>query len=88
MSVPGDRSNFPGMTTEYPAHRVEISFAGPPPVRRIGLANGVSEVEADGPIVRCLVAGSFQPFLEALHGHEVLTLRSTPELSRPATGEW
>jgi hypothetical protein len=28
--------------------------------------------------VRCLVAGSLQPFLEALIGHEVLTLISTP----------
>jgi hypothetical protein len=32
----------------------------------------------DGPIVRCVVAGSFQPFLEALRGHEVLTLHSVP----------
>ena len=32
----------------------------------------------DGPVVRCLVAGSFQPFLEALRGQEVVTLRSTP----------
>jgi hypothetical protein len=36
------------------------------------------EVVIDGPIVRCLVAGSFQPFLEALRGHEVITLQSTP----------
>jgi hypothetical protein len=26
--------------------------------------------------VRCLVTGSFQPFLEALRGHEVTTLSS------------
>jgi hypothetical protein len=31
--------------------------------------------------VRCLVAGSFQSFLEALRGHEVITLQSTPTAS-------
>jgi hypothetical protein len=36
----------------------------------------VSEVEADGSVLRCLVCGSFQPFLEALRGHEVLGLLS------------
>ena len=28
--------------------------------------------------MRCLVAGSFQPFLEALRGCEVITLQATP----------
>jgi hypothetical protein len=37
----------------------------------------VSEVEIDGPVLRCLVLGSFQPFLEALRGHEVICLTST-----------
>ena len=40
---------------------------------------GVSEVEADGATLRCLVVGSFQPFLEALRGHEVISLTSTTE---------
>jgi hypothetical protein len=66
------------MTAEYPTQRVEISFVGTPPVRRIARASGVSDVEIDGMVVRCLVAGSFQPFLEALHGHEVITLYATP----------
>lgn len=65
------------MTTEHPTQRVEVSFVGAPPLRRIQRASGVSDVEIDGPIVRCLVAGSFQPFLEALRGHEVITLWST-----------
>jgi hypothetical protein len=39
-------------------------------------ASGVSEVEIDGPM-RCLVCGSFQPFLEALRGHDVISLKST-----------
>jgi hypothetical protein len=66
------------MIAKHPVQRVEVSFVGTPPVRQIEQASGVSEVDIDGPIVRCLVAGSFQPFLEALRGHEVITLQSTP----------
>jgi len=57
--------------------RVEVSFVGPPPARQIQRASGVSDVEIDGPILRCVVWGSFQPFLEALRGHEVISLTST-----------
>jgi hypothetical protein len=65
--------------TERPAvQRVEVRFVGAAPVRQLRRAAGVSDVEIDGPIVRCLVSGSFQPFLEALHGYEVITLTSTP----------
>jgi hypothetical protein len=66
---------------KYPTQRVEVGFAGTPSVRQIERASGVSEVDVDGPIVRCLVTGSFQPFLEALRGHEVITLQSTPAAS-------
>jgi hypothetical protein len=59
-------------------HCVEVTFVGALPRRRIERAAGVGDVEVDPPVVRCLVVGSFQPFLEALHGHEVVTLRSTP----------
>jgi hypothetical protein len=65
------------MDVEHP-QRVEVSFVGTPPVRRIERASGVSAVEAGTRVVRCLVAGSFQPFLEALRGSEVITLQSTP----------
>jgi hypothetical protein len=71
------------MTVQHPAQRVEVSFVGAPPVRRIERASGVSDVTVDGQVVRCLVAGSFQPFLEALRGHEVITLQSTPTASSP-----
>ena len=72
------------MITRHPTQqRVEVSFVGTPPVRLIERASGVSEVDVDGPIVRCLVTGSFQPFLEALRGHEVITLQSTPTASAP-----
>ena len=66
------------MIAKHPVQRVQVSFVGTPPVRQIERASGVSEVDIDGPIVRCLVTGSFQPFLEALRGHEVITLQSTP----------
>jgi hypothetical protein len=66
------------MEMNISTHRVEITFVGTPPVREIAQASGVADVVIDGPIVRCLVAGSFQPFLEALRGHEVIDLRSTP----------
>jgi hypothetical protein len=70
------------MTQEHPIQRVEISFVGAPPTRQIERASGVSEVEVDGPTLHCLVSGSFQPFLEALRGHEVISLATTPQPTR------
>ena len=65
------------ISAKLPIQQVEVSFVGVPPAERIERAPGVSEVQIDGPIVRCLVTGSFQPFLEALRGHEVVSLKST-----------
>jgi hypothetical protein len=65
------------MTEEIRIQRVEVQFIGAPPAQRIERAAGVSEVEVDGHTVRCSVCGSFQPFLEALLGHEVISLEST-----------
>ena len=62
--------------------RVEVSFVGPPPVQQIQRASGVSQVEVDGVTLRCLVFGSFQPFLEALQGYEVVSLQSTRNSER------
>ena len=70
--------NLASMTDEPPSQRVEVSFVGTPPTRRIARASGVSEVEIDGSVLRCLVCGSFQPFLEALRGYEVTSLQSIP----------
>lgn len=70
------------MTQEQPIQRVDISFVGAPPTQQIERASGVSEVEVDGPTLHCLVSGSFQPFLEALRGHEVVSLTSTPNPTR------
>jgi len=65
------------MTEQPPVQRVEVTFSGSPPVRQIAHASGVSEVEVDGRVLRCLICGSFQPFLEALLGHEVISLKSS-----------
>ncbi len=65
------------MAEEIGLQRIEVTFVGPPPARQIERASGVSEVEVDGRVLRCTVFGSFQPFLEALRGHEVLSLKST-----------
>jgi hypothetical protein len=42
----------------------------------VSRASGVSGVEVDGTVLRCLVKGSFQPFLEALRGYEVISLQA------------
>jgi hypothetical protein len=70
------------MTHEASMQRVEVTFVGVPPVQSIERASGVSEVAADGSVLRCFVAGSFQPFLEALRGHEVISLESIPITSK------
>jgi hypothetical protein len=66
------------MTDRLPAQRVEVRFVATPPARQVERASGVSEVRVEGAILRCLVCGSFQPFLEALRGHEVISFTSTP----------
>jgi hypothetical protein len=68
------------MAEELQVCRVEVSFVGTAPAQQVGRASGVSEVEAQGSVLRCLVCGSFQPFLEALRGHEVVGFISTPAL--------
>ena len=65
--------------------RVEVTFVGTPPTRQIEQAQGVSAVHIDGQLVRCLVCGSFQPFLEALRGYEVVGLTAIPNPSESVT---
>jgi hypothetical protein len=67
------------MTEHPPIQRVEVSFVGVPPAQQVARASGVSDVEIDGSVLRCVVHGSFQPFLEALRGYEVTSLQSTPK---------
>jgi hypothetical protein len=66
------------MAEQLEVQRVEVSFVGAAPAHELERASGVSEVEVHGRVLRCTVYGSFQPFLEALRGHEVLSLRSIP----------
>jgi hypothetical protein len=74
------------MAEELPIRRVEVSFVGTAPVRQVARAAGVSDVEAHGSTLRCLVCGSFQPFLEALRGHEVIGFDSAPPPVGTAAG--
>ena len=69
------------MTEKASTHQVSITFVGAPPAQRVGRASGVTDLEVDGRVIRCLVTGSFQSFLEALRGHEVLTVQSTPVIT-------
>jgi hypothetical protein len=64
------------MGDQLSVQRVEVLFVGAPPVRQVERASGVAGVEVHGSILRCTVHGSFQPFLEALRGHEVISLKS------------
>ncbi len=66
------------MFNNQAAWRVEVTFVATPPTRQIERASGVSEVEVDDHAIHCVVSGSFQPFLEALRGHEVIGLTSIP----------
>lgn len=60
--------------------RVEVTFVETPPTRQIERASGVSEVQVDDHTIHCIVCGSFQPFIEAMRGHEVLNVTSIPTL--------
>jgi hypothetical protein len=66
------------MVDNPPTQRVEVTFVGTPPTRQLERATGVIDVDVDGQTVRCLVYGSFQPFLEALRGYEVTSLTAIP----------
>jgi hypothetical protein len=66
------------MAEQEPVKQVSVTFVGTPPIRQLERASGVSEVVVEGRVLRCVVSGSFQPFLEALRGHEVLELTTTP----------
>jgi hypothetical protein len=67
------------MRSQFPTQRVVVTFAGAPPAKRVRRASGVSDVTIEGPTLRCLVSGSFQPFLDALMGHEVIRLEALPD---------
>lgn len=74
------------MAEQLAVQRVDVTFVGAPPVRQIERASGVTEVQVEGSILHCTVSGSFQPFLEALRGHEVVSLKSTPKGVKKTNG--
>ena len=70
------------MSESLALQQVEVRFVGSPPHRdRLARASGVTDVQLDGSVLRCQVHGNFQPFLEALHGYEVVSLTSIPQRS-------
>ena len=66
------------MPEEPAIHRVEATFIGSAPARQVATASGVSDVQVDGSRLTCVIQGTFQPFLEALRGYEVVWLTSSP----------
>ena len=70
------------MADELLSRQVEVTFVARPPARQVARAQRVSDVEVDGRLLRCLVHGSFQPFLEALRGYEVINITSIPTPER------
>jgi len=75
------------MAEEPPVRRVAVRFVGAAPARQVARAAGVSDVEIDGSILRCVVCGSFQSFLEALRGHEVIDFDvAAPPAPAPGSG--
>ncbi len=56
--------------------RVEIEFAGEPPVEAIRRTANVDAVTAENHRVRCVVHGSFEPLIDALAGAHVANLSS------------
>jgi hypothetical protein len=76
-----------GMCESLAVQRVEVRFVGSAPSgERVERASGVRDVEVDGLLLRCQVQGSFQPFLEALRGYEVVSLNSIPQCSSTRGG--
>ncbi|HVV36403.1 MAG TPA: ABC transporter ATP-binding protein [Acidimicrobiales bacterium] len=53
---------------------VEIKFSGRPPA--LAKVKGVRDVSVDGKSVRCQIAGPIQPLLDALDGHQVVSMFS------------
>ncbi len=68
------------MFKDAATQRVEVTFVVTPPTRQIAQASGVTDVEVVGRTIRCLVRGSFQPFLEAVRGYEVVSFTSIPAI--------
>ena len=61
--------------------RVEVTFDEPIPAARFDQIDGVTEVEVDGPVLRCRLAGSADALIKAVADHAVVTLSAVePDL--------
>jgi ABC-2 type transport system ATP-binding protein len=58
------------------AHRIEIVFAGPPPIERIRAIPGVEQISVDDHRVSGLFRGEFEPLLAALANARVTKFES------------
>lgn len=61
---------------EIHLHQVELEFAGDVPVAAVRAVPGVDHVEVEAHRLRCSVRGSFDPFMKAVAGSEVLVFNS------------
>jgi hypothetical protein len=86
MPAGGPAPSLTAVSERLQTKRVEVRFVGRPPASRVESAQGVSDVEVDGSVLRCLVSGSFQPLLDAVRGYEVVDLNAvSAEDERSAT---
>src|SRR5436190_11477162 len=53
-------------------HQVELRFSGPAPVEAFSILAGVSDVAADGPVLRMRVSGPITPVVQAAARYELL----------------
>lgn len=77
MSALSPVARLTAITEELPVQWVEISLLGAPPVQRIERATASARSKWMVQSCAGLVSGNFQPFLEAVRGYEVMSVKST-----------
>lgn len=58
------------------AHRIELEFAGEPPLERLRAVTSLEQLAIDGPHVSGMLRGSIEPLLAAISGARVVALTS------------
>ncbi|MEX2228169.1 MAG: ABC transporter ATP-binding protein, partial [Dehalococcoidia bacterium] len=58
------------------AHRIELEFAGEPPLERLRAVNTLEQLAVDGPHVSGMLRGSIEPLLAAISGARVVAFTS------------
>jgi ABC-2 type transport system ATP-binding protein len=72
LATVGELDQLAGMR----AHRIEIVFAGPPPIERIRAIPGLEQVAVDDHRVTGMLRGEFEPLLAALASSHVTKFES------------